>query len=186
MQTETLCLGLLTDGPKSGYTIKQLLSGPLNQMYNLSFGSIYPALNKLMDEKHVTCKQHTQDKKPDKKVYTITKKGIINFEEVLLSEASDYLRSGNYGDQIKSEFLMMLMFSKFMPTETLNLIIDERLLSMKQILNLVSYEGPASIQDETNTLRSSIQVKFVRGLMKEILATSLNYIEQNRKKLNVK
>ena len=43
MQTDTICLGLLMSGPKTGYAIKSILSGPLNQIYNLSFGSIYPA-----------------------------------------------------------------------------------------------------------------------------------------------
>ena len=71
MQTDTICLGLLSTGPKSGYEIKQIFEGPLSEIYSLSYGTIYPTLNKLMDEKFVTCKQHAQDKKPDKKVYTI-------------------------------------------------------------------------------------------------------------------
>ena len=186
MQTETICLGILRNGPATGYVIKSVLEGPLNQIYNLSFGSIYPALSKLTKEKYVTVKQHAQDKKPDKKVYTITKKGTSYFEEVLLKEALEYLRSGTYGDQIKSEFLMMLLFSKFMPPETTNLIIDERVLHMRQILNLVEYEGPTSDQDDTRSMRSSAEGLFIRGLMTEVLKTSLNYIEQNRKKLNVK
>ena len=84
MQTSTICLGILRSGPATGYVIKSVLEGPLNQIYNLSFGSIYPALSKLTKDKFVTVKQHAQDKKPDKKVYTITKKGISYFEETLL------------------------------------------------------------------------------------------------------
>ena len=80
----------------------------------------------------------------------------------------------------------MLLFSKFMPPETTNLIIDERVLHMRQILNLVEYEGPTSDQDDTRSMRSSAEGLFIRGLMTEVLKTSLNYIEQNRKKLNVK
>ena len=85
MQTSTICLGILRSGPATGYVIKSVLEGPLNQIYNLSFGSIYPALSKLTKDKYVTVKQHAQDKKPDKKVYTITKKGISYFEETLLA-----------------------------------------------------------------------------------------------------
>ena len=75
MQKDTLCLGLLSLGPRSGYEIKQMFEGPLSDFYSLSFGTIYPPLNKLQDEKYVSCKQLSQSKKPDKKVYTITKKG---------------------------------------------------------------------------------------------------------------
>ena len=114
MQTDTICLGLLSTGPKSGYEIKQQLSGPLNQLFNLSYGSIYPTLGKLLSQKLVTCRQHSQVKKPDKKVYTITKRGITYFKDNLLNDGNIYLRSGNYGDQIKSEFLMLLLFSKFL------------------------------------------------------------------------
>ena len=71
MQKDTLCLGLLSLGPRSGYEIKQMFEGPLSDFYSLSFGTIYPTLNKLQDEKYVSCKQLSQSKKPDKKVYTM-------------------------------------------------------------------------------------------------------------------
>ena len=47
MQKETLCLGLLSLGPRSGYEIKQMFEGPLSDFYSLSFGTIYPTLNNL-------------------------------------------------------------------------------------------------------------------------------------------
>ena len=184
MQTDSICLGILTSGPTTGYVIKSLLEGPLNQIYNLSFGSIYPALSKLTKEKFVTCKQHSQDKKPDKKVYTITKKGSLHFKEILLLEAGNYVRSGNYGDQVKSEYAMLLLFSKFLPKEHIKLIIDERMLFAQQQLNLITYDGPMSADTNLNSLRNSPQGKFMRGLMSEIIKTGISYTEKNRKKLH--
>ena len=110
MQKETLCLGLLSLGPRSGYEIKQMFEGPLSDFYSLSFGTIYPTLNSLQADKYVSCKQHSQSKKPDKKVYTITKKGMELMKDNLLGDASSYIRSGNFGDQIKSEFFLLLLF----------------------------------------------------------------------------
>ena len=75
MQTECICLGLLTTGPKSGYEIKQFLSGPLNQIMSLSFGTIYPTLNKLLVDELVSCKQKTQEKKLIKKYILLPKRG---------------------------------------------------------------------------------------------------------------
>ena len=121
MQTDTICLGLLMSGPKTGYAIKGILSGPLNQIYNLSFGSIYPALGKLTREKLVTFKQQSQDKKPDRKIYSITKKGINHLKEALLQDAGNYIRSGNYGDQIKSEYAMLLLFSEALPLSLIHI-----------------------------------------------------------------
>ena len=51
-------------------------------------------------------------KKPDKKVYTITKKGMELMKDNLLSDASSYIRSGNFGDQIKSEFFFTIIIFK--------------------------------------------------------------------------
>jgi DNA-binding PadR family transcriptional regulator len=184
MQTSTICLGILRSGPATGYVIKSVLEGPLNQIYNLSFGSIYPALSKLTKDKHVTVKQHAQDKKPDKKVYTITKKGISYFEETLLEESGKYVRSGNYGDQVKSEFAMLLLFSKSLPKQNIKLILDERILSAQQQLNLITYEGPIAKDSNLNALRNSAQGQFTRGLMAEVIKTAINYIEKNRKKLH--
>jgi len=184
MQTSVICLGLLKSGPATGYVIKSVLEGPLNQIYNLSFGSIYPALSKLTKEKYVTVKQHAQDKKPDKKVYTITKRGISYFEETLLAESGKYVRSGNYSDQIKSEFAMLLLFSKSLPNQNIKLILDERILSAQQQLNLITYEGPIAKDSNLNALRNSAQGRFTRGLMAEVIKTAINYIETNRKKLH--
>ena len=54
MQKETLCLGLLSLGPRSGYEIKQMFEGPLSDFYSLSFGTIYPTLNNLQADKYVS------------------------------------------------------------------------------------------------------------------------------------
>lgn len=182
MHTSTICLGLLTTGPKSGYEIKQVLSGPLNQIMDLSYGTIYPSLGKLLSESYVTCKQKTQEKKPDKKIYTITKKGISFFKNSLLEAGGEYLRSGNYGDQVKSEFLMLILFSEFLPKDTTQLIINERLLFAKQIQALLAYEGPISNIGD-HKMRASNSGVFIRGLISAVLDTGIKYIEKNRKKL---
>ena len=75
MQKDTLCLGLLSFGPRSGYEIKQMFEGPLSDFYSLSFGTIYPTLNKLQSEKYVSCKQLSQSKNQIKKFIQSLKKG---------------------------------------------------------------------------------------------------------------
>ncbi|MCZ6511637.1 MAG: PadR family transcriptional regulator, partial [Alphaproteobacteria bacterium] len=49
MDTKTLCLGVLTHGDASGYEIKKALEdGPFGHIQEIGFGSIYPALAKLL------------------------------------------------------------------------------------------------------------------------------------------
>ena len=182
MQTDTICLGLLSTGPKSGYEIKQIFEGPLSDIYSLSYGSIYPTLNKLMDEKLVTCKQHAQDKKPDKKVYTISKKGLKLLNDNLIVDATNYLQSKNFGDQIKSEFFLLLLFSKNISREVINTIMNQRISYFKQRLELIKYEGP--LPPELQMIRDEKASKFIRGLAAELIETGLNYLEKNKGKLS--
>jgi hypothetical protein len=77
---------------------------------------------------------------------------------------------------------MLILFSEFLPNDTTQLIINERLLFTKQIQGLLSYEGPiANIGDLK--MRNSNSGTFLRGLMKEVLDSGIKYIEKNRNKL---
>ena len=182
MQKETLCLGLLSLGPRSGYEIKQMFEGPLSDFYSLSFGTIYPTLNNLQADKYVSCKQHSQSKKPDKKVYTITKKGMVL---ILLSSDVGYPGTStirNFGDQIKSEFFLLLLFSKYIPNETMNTVLNERVLYLRQKLEQFKYDGP--VPGNLDAIRNEKSVSFIRGLASALIETGLNYMEKNRGKLS--
>ena len=178
MQKETLCLGLLSVGPRSGYEIKQMFEGPLSDFYSLSFGTIYPTLNNLQSNRYVSCKQHAQNKKPDKKVYTITKKGLDLMKSNLLRDAAEYIRSGNFGDQIKSEFFLLILFSKYLPHEMLDTVMNERVLYLKQKLEQSKYEGP--VPSELAAFRKEKSISFIRGLASTLFETGIKYIEKNR------
>ena len=50
MDARTLCLGALELGDASGYEIKKLYEeGDLSHFYAVGFGSIYPALTRLVE-----------------------------------------------------------------------------------------------------------------------------------------
>ena len=132
-------------------------------------------------QSNVTCKQHAQNKKPDKKVYTISKKGLSLLKENLIVDATNYLRSGNFGDQVKSEFLLLILFSKNLSHEVIDTILNQRISFTKQKLELIKYEGP--ITPELDSIRSEKASKFIRGLATELIETGLKYIEKNKGKL---
>ena len=79
MDARTLCLGALELGDASGYEIKKLYEeGDLSHFYAVGFGSIYPALTRLVDDGLAECFDQPQDKRPDKKVYALTEAGRPN------------------------------------------------------------------------------------------------------------
>jgi DNA-binding PadR family transcriptional regulator len=76
MDTRTLCLAVLERGEASGYEIKKKLDAPpYSHFQDTSFGSIYPALGRLAEEGAVAVREQEQEKRPDKKVYSLTEAG---------------------------------------------------------------------------------------------------------------
>ena len=68
-------LGLLSVAPMSGYDLGQAIRASVGFFWNESYGQIYPNLKRLAAEGFVTAKTERQKGKPDRRVYSITKKG---------------------------------------------------------------------------------------------------------------
>jgi len=68
-------LGLLTIESMSGYDLGQTIRGSVGFFWNESYGQIYPNLKKLAADGLVTSKKERQKGKPDRHIYSITKKG---------------------------------------------------------------------------------------------------------------
>jgi len=68
-------LGILTIQSMSGYDLGQTIRGSVGHFWNESYGQIYPNLKNLAREGFVTSKTQRQKGKPDRNIYSITKKG---------------------------------------------------------------------------------------------------------------
>ncbi len=103
MDVRTLCLGALTLGDATGYEIRKMFEdGVFSHFLEASYGSIYPALTRLTEEGLVTCHSEQQEKRPDKKIYSVTAKGRTAFTEALLEPLAE--------DKFRSEFLFVMLF----------------------------------------------------------------------------
>ncbi len=120
MDVKTACLGVLTMGDATGYEIrKQFEDGPFSIFVEGGYGSIYPALNRLTEEGSVTLSTETQDKRPDRKVYSITAKGKLALV--------DRLRELPGPDKFRSDFLFTMFFAEHLPARVVEGVIDARI-----------------------------------------------------------
>jgi len=127
MDVRTLCLGILALGEASGYEIKKMVAeGSFSFFSEASYGSIYPALTKLTEEGLITCEQKPQDKRPDKKVYSLTAAGRAKLTEQLQKNPGP--------DRQRSEFLAALLFAEAVAPERVREMIDERINQHSQNL----------------------------------------------------
>jgi len=125
MNVRTVCLAILYEGDSTGYEIRKLsVEGEYSYFVEASFGSIYPALQKLEADRLVTSRVEQQDGKPAKKIYAITALGRREFINSLFERLGE--------DTYRSEFMMFARFAHELPQALVQQRLQERLASLDQ------------------------------------------------------
>ncbi len=164
MDAKTLCLGMLTQHEASGYEIRKAFEeGPFHHFFDVGYGSIYPALNRLAEEGLVSCRAEAQQKRPDKKVYSITDAGRSAFVESLMEAPAR--------DKLRSEFLFLLFFADMLPAYHIERVIDARLAEIKHRIERME-SGHCSSGDACR--------RFVHGYGLALYRAVATYLEENR------
>lgn len=130
MNVSTLCLAILFDQDATGYEIRKLSTeGAYSYFVDASFGSIYPALNKLKQDGLVTMQIEHQEGKPARKTYSITQTGRRQFLESLFEPIKH--------DVIKSEFMLMARFANYLPKALVAKRLKDRQEHLKQTRTMI-------------------------------------------------
>ena len=164
MDVRTICLGILTRGDATGYEIKKLFEEDGYQHFvEASFGSIYPALNRLTEDGFVSVREEAQEKRPDRKVYSITEKGRQAFVGALLKPLPE--------DRHRSSFMFAMLFSHLMPEEHVSAMVDAYIGQGEQKLaQLMSKKLDQQTPGE----------RFVTGLGRAVYIAMLNFLHAHR------
>jgi DNA-binding PadR family transcriptional regulator len=84
---------MLHHEPLSGYDLRKRIKATIGLFWDLGFGQIYPALEKLEHGGLVTGRTEKGDGRPDKRVYTITESGSALLREWLADPTTkEYVR----------------------------------------------------------------------------------------------
>lgn len=120
MDVRTLCLGILSRGAATGYEIrKQVTEGPFSHFFEAGYGSIYPALGKLLEDGMVECRAQSQDSRPDKKIYSIAPNGRLALIDAISTPAAP--------DRVRSQFLFVTFFAHLLSARQVERLLAERL-----------------------------------------------------------
>jgi DNA-binding PadR family transcriptional regulator len=166
MDVKTLCLGVLTEGDRTGYEIKQCFEGAFSHFFGAGFGSIYPALAELRRQGLVTCRSVKQDKRPAKKVYSLTAAG----RRVLIDE----LLATPPRHKIRSEFLVLMYYAHLLPPERVAAIIDQ----------MIARWAPLVAELETCVEASGTPgMRFAAGYGRAVLGAALAYVQAQKAEL---
>ena len=165
MDVRTICLGILTRGDATGYEIKKVFDGDGFQHFvEASFGSIYPALNRLTEEGLVSVRAEAQEKRPDRKVYSITPAGRQALVASLMKPLTE--------DKHRSPFVFAMLFSHLLPPDHVSALIDAYISAGEA--KLAQLSGLDRKQPQTAGER------FAAGLGRTIYLSMLNYLRAHR------
>lgn len=168
MDVKTLCLGVLSRGEASGYEIKKAFQeGAFSHFHQASFGSIYPALNALAAEGLVAVRAQAQDKRPDKKIYSLAPKGQTALLAALMAPPAP--------DAMRSDFLFILFFAQHLPPARVAQLIDARIAWYRGML--------ARMERCQRENRVPPGPEFVRGMGIAIYRAAAEYLETHRDRL---
>lgn len=170
MNTEILCLATLMRHPASGYDIRKMYEdGPFKLIKGISFGSIYPALSRLLDQGYVQLSGGHPTSSRDAKVYEITEKGRSFFVERLYTPPRP--------DEIRSDFLFVLAFGDQLSREWLNRVMDMYVESIKGQQKLL-----ASFREELGCDLNRFE-SLALGMGEAITQAKIEYLQRNRHRL---
>lgn len=165
MDVKTVCLGMLTEGPASGYDLKKQFESSFAHFFAAGYGSIYPALASLAEQGLVDCEEVPQEGKPDRKVYRISDAGREHLLEAL--------RKTTPCHKIRSEFLAMMCFAHLMRPEDVAAVIEHRLDEIERYKALFAELSECMCDWPAG-------MKFVLGFGKAITEAKEAYIKENR------
>lgn len=167
MDARTLCLGALHLGDASGYEIKKLYEeGDFSHFYETSFGSIYPALNRLVEDGLAVCTEQAQDKRPDKKVYSITAKGRQVFAEALQAAPTP--------DKFRSDFCFIMVFAHLLPVSRLGQLLDQQARWYGENIQRMDSGECSDLCDASPAQR------FIHGLGLAVYRAAADYLTRNK------
>ncbi len=129
MDINNLCLGTLCLTDASGYEIKKMFEDSFSHFQAVSFGSIYPALAKLSDQGLVSYREEAQEKRPNKKVFSITPEGRQHF--------FDNLMQTEPSEQYRSDFMVLMMFAHLLPEQRLEQIMQTQISQVSAELEIL-------------------------------------------------
>lgn len=160
MNIQNTLLGLLLDGSRTGYELKQQFDSSLGFFAGASFGSIYPILRRCEKQGLVRMDLEIQDGKPNRKIYRLTPEGRKAFLQAL----SEELVMSPY----RNEFLSRLFFfgsldngrREELVREYLS-YIDERIGALTELAPMVEADA-----DAYQELCYQFGIRYVKDLKK--------------------
>ncbi len=124
-------LGMLNHEPLTGYDLKKRMELTIGFFWpDLSYSKIYPTLKKMEKDKLVSMKEIEGENRPNRKVYSITKKGLSHLKRWLVRPLNT--KSSNNLFIIMQELLLKVYLGNITSVEVTSMFINDSKSGIEQ------------------------------------------------------
>ncbi len=130
MSIKHALLGILAEKDLHGYDLKARFDVKVGEFWSLNYGQIYTTLDRLEKQGLVTHDRQAQEKRPDRKIFSITAEGRNELAQWLTAPVAK-VRA------LRDEFFVKLVFmDKDHPAAILALIDKQKVLHLRHMNRL--------------------------------------------------
>lgn len=180
MSLQYAIMGLLSYKPMSGYDLKNVFDKSINFFWSAQLSQIYRDLGNLEAKGYVSAIVEAQEKRPDRKVYSVTPEGRQSFQQWLEKFPP------NLTVPLRDEFIVHVFFGTQVPTEDLEYQFRKLIREQKEII--ASYKLiETAIEEYGQALASPEEPLYWRLTLKRgfIMAeASIRWAEESLKALS--
>ena len=167
---ELAILGVLKEQPMHGYELRHYLSFIVGHIWQLSYGTLYPALRRLEKRGDLTKQTIRDGKGPAKHVYALTAQGERSFLAMMAEVSSPTEISDPH------KFTLRLIFFRYLTPEQRAAMLEQRLHFLKEQRESLEEMAEIPSQGLDHYRRSLIgyhaklnaeEIAFVEGLVRQ-------------------
>lgn len=168
-------LGILTTECRTGYAIKQLIDQSLNHFWKISYGQIYPALKRIVEDGLAIVQTIETEGKPNRNEYELTEKGREVLKEWLQQPI----------DQIpaeRNEILLKLFFGRHQKHDNIQVYLKDYHLKLKK--QYETYEQIEQMISKKNQYEEDLQYwLFTLDYGKRVTKAAMDWCKETLKQL---
>lgn len=175
MTIKTVVLGYLSWKPATGYELKRIISDSETLYQSGNSNQVYRTLVSLHQQKLVNLTIEAQEKRPDRKVYSITEAGQAALKEWTQEPPAD--------PQIRKSFLDQLLWADNLDAADLDQLLDQYLNAVGEKLFMVRVQADRKPNMPERTPRESYIWNMIHRNWIATYEMELNWIRQMRQEL---
>jgi PadR family transcriptional regulator AphA len=170
--TEYVILGALMSGSRHGYEIMQFLGSALEATWRVSTSQLYVLLKRLKQEGLLESQPESQESRPSKRVFNLTRAGRKAFLD-WLDAPVEHVRD------FRMEFLCKMFFFDYLSFPGAKDLVEKQIRVLEELSDQIQ-RSPTKDEDGFTKLVYGFKARTVEGLLSWLVQEARPFVEEER------